>query len=700
MDFTPRVRQILSVLLTQQDVLPVKNLAQNLNISKRTVQRELDYISYILNKYNISLCAKTGIGIWLEGEESQKQMLLNQLETQEKKDYADKSERRKNLMLELLKDQTPKKLYYYANLFSVSESTISKDLEHVETWFARFKLEIIRKQGYGVALQGNEKNFRVAIREFIAKYMDTPSLDQLYRETDVSTTQAVGIKNIKNTYQLLNEEVLYRVKICFASIPDERIKRLTEESYVGLILHVAIAIERVLAGEFIDSNHELMEQLQQDEDYNLAVLIVISLEKEFAIEIPDIEIAFICLHIKGSKIQRTPGSTAKDHILTEPQKNINELVQGIIVAYDEQLAHVLGADEEFTTGLAAHLRPAMVRLQNHMLIENPHLKEIKESYADIFHRCVRVGKYLEAIIGCEIPETEVGFLALHFGAAIVRMESERENKRVVDIGVVCSSGIGISRLMVSRLQNFLKSRAKLTTYGKSDLSQFVLEHNDFFVSSMELGEIDSEVIQVNPLLPEADLVRIDEKVQQYEFTPKRREKNNDFEQKMEKINDLASRIKEILRNYFCLELPENVKFQQILEEAAQRITSYSEIQQRIVEEIKKREEIATQIIPELEIALLHARIKGIFQCGFYVCVPKDGARFTNAYMQAAKAVIIMLIPDDEQKHENSQLLGYLSESLINEEEFIDTIKQGDELAIREALSRLMKEYFNQYLDAV
>jgi mannitol operon transcriptional antiterminator len=443
-----------------------------------------------------------------------------------------------------------------------------------------------------------------------------------------------------------------------------------------------------------------MEKLQQDEDYNLAVLIVISLEKEFTIEIPDIEIAFICLHIKGSKIQRAGGSIPKDHILTEPQKNINELVQGMVVAYDEQLAYILGADEEFITGLAAHLRPAMVRLQNHMLIENPHLKEIKESYTEIYQRCVRVAKYLEAMIGCKIPDTEIGFLALHFGAAIVRMEGERENKRVVDIGVVCSSGIGISRLMVSRLHNFLKSRAKLTTYGKSDLTQFVLEHNDFFVSSMELGDLDVEIIQVNPLLPETDLLRIEEKVQQYEFTPKKREKNIDFEQKMEKINDLASRIKDILRNYFCVGLPENVRFQQIIEDAALRITPYKEIQLRIAEEIKKREEIATQIIPELEIALLHARVKGIFQCGFYVCAPNNGDRFTNAYMQSVKAVVIMLIPDDEQKHENSQLLGYLSECLISDENFLDQIKSGDELSIRESLTRLMKEYFNQYLDAV
>lgn len=692
MEFTPRVRQILLVLLTQTEVLPAKDLAQKIKVSKRTVQRELEYIGYLLKSYHITLCSKTGTGIWLEGEDSRKQILLTQLENQDNRDFADKSERRKNLQLELLKDQEPKKLYYYANLFSVSEATISKDMEYLEPWFNKFDLQIIRKQGYGVNLQGSEKNFRIAIREFIAKYMDTPVLKHLYDANDIATSTSVGIKQIKNRYQLLNEDILKQVVICFASIPDKRIKRLTQDSYIGLILHVTIAIERIKGGEIIESNDELMTKLKQDEDYNLALLIVNSLEEEFAVEIPDIEIVFICLHIKGSKLQRTNAEELKDD-------NLKELVQGMIVAYDDQLAYVLTADEEFTTGLAAHMRPTIIRLRNNMTIENPHLKEIKDSYSDVYEHCLRVGKFLETTLGFVIPEAEIGFLAIHFGAALVRIESEKEIKRTVNIGLVCGSGIGISRLMMSRLQKLLKARAKLNTYGKSDLNQFVLEKNDFFVSSMELGEIEAEVLQVSPLLPEEDLHRINELVQKYAIISKEREFNSDFERQMEQINDLAGRVKEILRNFLCIKLDNKVNFEQLLEVAAQNITPYEENRKRIVEEISKREKMATQIIPELGIALLHARIAGIFQTGFYVCIPSNN-KFQDEYLQTIEAAVVMLIPDDVHKQENSQILGYLSESLIEDESFLVDIKSGDEIRIKDSLSRLLKRYFNNYLDIV
>lgn len=700
MEFTPRVRQILLVLLRQKEVLPVKNLALQLDISKRTVQRELEYISYILKKYNLNLCTKTGAGIWLEGEESHKQELLDQLENQDDIDYADKPERRRRLVLELLKDQTPKKLYYYANLFSVSEATISNDLESVEPWFRDFELQIIRKQGYGITVQGSEKNFRLAIREFIAKYMDKPVLSQLYGAKHISTSMAVGIKNIKNQYQILDEDILRRVGICLGSIQDERIRRLTEESYISLVLHVTIALERLREGEVIEQDEELMERLKQDEDFNLALLIVNSLEEEFGIEIPDIEIVYICLHIKGSKLQRASDEYAKDDISPEYQKELEELVQEMIVAFDDQLAYVLGADEEFVTGLAAHLRPTMVRLRNHMHIENPHLDEIKESYAEVYKKCQKVGKFMEAVLGYEIPDTEIGFLAIHFGAALVRMENEAEKKRTVDVGLVCASGIGISRLMASRLKNYLKTRVNITTYGKSDLTPFVCEKNDFFVSSMELGEIDADVIQVSPLLPEGDLVRIGEKVDQYASTPKKRKNNTDFVLQMEKINYLASEINEILSSFFCCEVEEDVDLRKLLEAAARRITPYKENQVRLVEDIRKREEIASQIIPELSIALFHARSIGVFQTGFFVCIPKNHGRFRDAYLRPVEAAVIMLLPEDEHKQENSRLLGHLSENLIEDERFLADIKSGDEGSIRDSLSRLLKQYFNKYLDVV
>ncbi len=81
-DFTPRMQQIVLALLNENGPVPVKQLADQINISKRTVQRELEFIPKALKKYGLTFCSKTGTGIWLEGEKDLMEALKEELEAQ------------------------------------------------------------------------------------------------------------------------------------------------------------------------------------------------------------------------------------------------------------------------------------------------------------------------------------------------------------------------------------------------------------------------------------------------------------------------------------------------------------------------------------------------------------------------------------------------------------------------------------------
>lgn len=699
MDFTPRLRQIVMELLLEDQVLSAKTLAERIHVSKRTVQRELEYAGSSLKRKGLTLCSKTGKGIWLEGSKEDKEALLRILENQEVLDSADKEERRKRLTLELLKDQEPKKLYYFGNKFGVSEATVSKDMERIQGWFEQYQLTIVKKPGLGVAISGKEKDYRTAVREFIAQHLNTPMIRGMYEKTEATAPESVKSGNIKSVYQILDDEILKRVCTCFGSIRDERITRLTEESYIGLVLHVTIAIERVMKGEIIEDNPQLMEKLRDDRDFQLALLIVNSLEEEFETEIPNIELAYICLHIKGSKIQRSSGKTLYG-LSEEAQEEILELVHGIIVAYDENLASILETDEEFVNGLAVHLRPTLVRLRNHMPIENPHLEEMKRDYPEIFQRCLYVARYMKAVTGLQIPEPEVGFLTIHFGAALVRLESERQRRRIVNIGLICASGIGISRLMASRLQSHMKSRVSITTYGKEDVTPYVIGKEDFFVSSMRMDEVEADVVSVSPLLPETDLAVIEQKVDFYEVQPRVRDQDPDFARQLEKVSSLSTHIKDILREFRCVKLPEALGFQATLDAMKERLFSNPACGELAAEDIRKREEIATQVIPEYGIALLHARTSGVVKPCICVGVPEKGKAFSHPYFQSIRAIVVMLIPRDESMEENSRLLGTVSQQLVEDEGFLELVKEGKEEEIRGRLSLVLKKYFHQYLDEV
>ena len=76
MKFTPRMKQIFQVLLQEKTAISVKSLAEKVGVSKRTVQRELEYVSGSLKDYDIQFHSRTGVGVWLTGSEEERERLF------------------------------------------------------------------------------------------------------------------------------------------------------------------------------------------------------------------------------------------------------------------------------------------------------------------------------------------------------------------------------------------------------------------------------------------------------------------------------------------------------------------------------------------------------------------------------------------------------------------------------------------------
>ncbi len=708
-DFTSRMQQILIRLLEQKGPVPLKILAEEMEISRRTVQRELESIDRPLAKYGITFRSKVGSGIWLEGSPADREALLSALKANDSMDVTDRQERRKRLVLEILKDKTVKKLYYYSNLFGVSEATVSSDLEAVESWLAGFKLKVVRKPGFGVSIDGSEADFRSALRAFIGENINTELIRNLYQSRSLSDTidwerekAVVGLvrdKGEKNIYRVLDENTMRRVVSCIQKVQDKRLQNLTENSYTGLVIHVTIAINRILGQELMEANPELLAGLTQDEDFMLAGEITRRLEEEFAIAIPKEETAYICLHIKGGKVQQYEVERESGEQILK-YRELLDAVNEMIDRYDPKVAYALKQDEEFVVhGLIAHLQPTLVRLQNHMKIQNPLLDHIKQEYAEIYGRCLDVAKVIKERFGYEVPETEIGFLAIHFGAAMVRLGNRKESKRKVLIGVVCASGIGISRLMVSKMNHHFLDRVEITAYGTYDLNPYTLEQLDFLVSTLPIKE-SIETLFVGPLLTEEEMDRIERRVRFYERTPKRKKEDNEFTRQLDQVNYVAVEIRSMIKEVGYLKVDPAIGFEELLVQISEMLTPYSDQQRSIEQDIRCREALGTQIFPDFGFALLHTKTSGVKRPCFLVCQAEGNAVFSDPYFQRIQAAVVMLMPDDEHLSENREILGFLSETLVEEDEFLETVQTGSREEIQAELSKYLKRFFNQYLDRV
>ncbi len=697
-EFTARMRQIVLVLLDETKPLPVKQLADRIQISKRTVQRELEYIPRAVKRYGLVFGSKTGKGIWLDGSAEDKEALKQELKAEKTPDASDRSERQKRLTLEILKDKSLKKLYYYSDMFGVSEATISTDLEAVKGWFHDCRLEIRRKPGYGIFIEGSERDFRRALRQFIDENIHTEIIKEMYEDRNRTALNMIQNRSEHNIYRILDDDIINRVTVCILRIPDKRILNLTHDSYLGLVIHVAIAVNRIKMQEIIEENPQMTDMLRNDADFKLAELITDSLKTEFEIPIPEIETAYICLHIKGSKIQQLDIDD-KSRSEIEESRELWDAVSEMVDCYDEGISYLLKQDEEFVIrGLIAHLKPTLVRLANGMSIQNPLLEQIKTDYSAIFERCKTVAKVIERRYGYEVPEPEIGFLAIHFGAAEVRLEGRKGNRRKVAIGIVCASGIGISRLMSSKIARDFADRIELASYGMGDLSPYILSRTDFFVSTMKLKE-DADILYVSPLLPSEDMDRITRKVHQYEYMPAK-VKEQEFTVQLDQVNFVAMQIKNIIRGLEYRKVDSGIGFDELLIAISEVLTPYADRREIIQEDLKARERLGSQIFPDFGFALFHARTAGIIKPSFLVCQTRQGTPFTNPYLKGTRAVLVMLVPKDEHVTQNSEILGILSERLIEEDSFLEAVLQKGKEEIRTYVSEYLNQYFKQYLDKI
>jgi len=174
MSFSARGIQILHLLLKSIDPVPAQELAIELQLSKRTIFRELKDLESNLKSFEIWLDTKSKKGIRLIGDIEEIDRLNNALAKMDFDDPRNIEQRRNKLILELLRQEGAQKIYYYSSLLKVSDATIHSDLDVVESWFEESKVTLIRKSGLGIYLDYREEDYRKSCMRYIYQNAENP----------------------------------------------------------------------------------------------------------------------------------------------------------------------------------------------------------------------------------------------------------------------------------------------------------------------------------------------------------------------------------------------------------------------------------------------------------------------------------------------------------------------------------------------
>lgn len=711
MDFTPRTQQILEILLGGKGPVSKQEIADHLGVSKRTIQREFGFLENDIKKYGLGLVNRKGKGIVISGELQNIEKLRREIEQNSGAEAATRDERRRHLLFELLRDREPRKLFYYSEMLGVSETTVASDMEALGEWFSRNNLEVLRRPGYGVVLGGTEGDYREAMRRFIHESEWQKSEKRFTGGSRRSRNAEEAVTDIllnaadSGIYSLLNNDILTRVYNVLSNMDEPMLHQLADNAVTGLAIHIAIAIDRVQKGAVLEANEKGLEDLASWEGYDLAVKILREMEAEFEITIPGVELSYILLHLRGSKIAYSGTAGDKksgDDVIMRQMRGIDEeklldMIDEMIEIFNPSISYELKCDEDFFRGLLVHLRPVIVRLLNHMNIFNPILKDIREEYPDVFQRCAQASKVIERETHEQVREEEIGFLAMHFGAAEERILERQKAARRVVIGVICASGFGVARLMLTKLSNHLGDRATFRAYGKDEITPGVIEDTDFFVSTLNLDSLGIDCVRVSPLITASDLSQIEYRIKGYGQVRRRRQ-DIDFVRQMDEVGVIAGDLSSLIRKYRHYEISPNVNFRELLRVLSMQLTDSLAAAAKVISAVTERERLNSQIFPEMGFCLLHCRTDAVSETVFISCSPRGDDHFKDPYLKGIRAAVMMLMPIDDHRRIHADVLGRISSAFIKNEVFLKAVQDGSEDNVRTELTHELRTFFSEYVE--
>lgn len=705
MHYSTRAIEIIEILFKQTEYMTVINIADQMKISKRTIFREMETVEDILKKSGIEISKKTRVGIKINATPEQMKQFRASAQHQVGQVYSQEA-RLNLLMIELLKSREPKKLFYFADLLKVSEATISNDMDKIEDWFEHRKLELIRKPGYGVYVVGNEKSFRKAIVDFLYQTYEHEDLVHLIQNNFFQTRNEADEAQPSQMLGLIDKDILLKVSLILKAYESLLEKRLAEGAYMGLMIHLAIAIQRVQRGESIFMNSAVLESLRQDEHFKTAEMIAVSIAQTFEITVPDDEIGYITMHLKGSKLKTSAMVEQHDFIISNFE--LSRTTAKMIKVFKELSGYDFRDDEKLLIGMASHLRPALTRMKMGLDIRNPLLEKIKEMYPEIYAMSQQTASLLVTRYDIEVPEEEVGFLAMHFGAAIERYRKSQQTDIIARVGVVCSSGIGTSSLLASRLTKMIAKIELVGQFSKEEVMMGALKSYDIdcLISTIPLENTEYPTIIVNPLLTESDIEKIkqvlallSQELKPFNGEPAYSAASGD---RLKKINALSSGILDLIE-HFRLEKVEGIEnTPQLIDWISTQFTESGTDASILSDQLRERENLGSTFLRNEGVKLLHTKTETVKHLTFAIIRLETSPLYEWVTSAAGKQVepidicLLMLLPKETSKH-HLEIMSYLSKSIIEDTNFVAALKTDSEAVLRACIHEKLNIWFENQI---
>lgn len=408
-----------------------------------------------------------------------------------------------------------------------STKTIQNEIKEVNKELKN--CEIVSIRGIGYKIEGNLDDIDIKnsdlydydrVEYIIKKIINISSTDKdTIKLEDLADSMYVSLSTVKNDLKevkkILNE---YNLKISSKHKQGICIEA-SEEDIIKFIINYSNKVDNSLnIKDFLNNN--IIENLFSIKKILLDTLSyenMILTDNEFKNIVNYISIYlsrnntnqsdFIKEYIKKYKSKKEKPISEDEQLLI--RKAIKEFCRDLNIATSINLSH----DKIFEECLFNHICNLYKRADLGINQYEITAGEIKLKYPFAFELGKIAKKTIEKNLNMEISEDEVENIALHIGGALERID-KRDEKKVYKTIIVCTSGVGTSMLIKSKLENIFKGKLEIIKVIPSYLIDYVnVLDIDFVISTVEVNLENVNVIKVSPMLTDKEIKLIEKYIE-------------------------------------------------------------------------------------------------------------------------------------------------------------------------------------------
>ena len=459
-----RGKDILAILLQRDDYIKVEELAGQLNISKRSIYYDIYHINDWLTFYGLpELSIVRKKGIWLNEElKAQIEEILE--DSGEVDDYVySPTERIGIIICGILYSKEPVYIEQLMTYCNVSRNTVFNDLTMVESELHNYDLRLSYEAKTGYEIAGDIVKARAV---YILHFNQLQSLYEINQLSFID-----------------KEEILHNIEIL-----KEMEERLHTSYVAGVITSLAALLPIIKrGGSGLEIKNLKKDEIESTREYALI--------QEYFPGMEWVEKIYFCIHLLGSRVI----VNSNDLFHERPRQEVYEVTKALVSEF-EKVACVSFHDRDYLEqALFAHIGASLYRYQYGIQLGDSLGEDVIREYPDLFKITKLVSRYLEQMIGLPVPEKEIAFLALHFGAHLKLPDNQGRHLRIL---IVCVNGISTGNMIRREVKKLLPD-CEIVAVESARKIVNAQDKCDVIISTIKMKSV-VPVIRVNPILTQID----------------------------------------------------------------------------------------------------------------------------------------------------------------------------------------------------